>query len=149
MHGLVTFQKYQQISKIKLNMYSVRHKSMFILILLLYYWQLVWARQLSPYSDLQRAGRFGMECRWGRDFPAVQTGSGARPPSGSTPGVKCGWSLLLTTHHLLVPRSWKSRAIPLPTIWATPGLLRDHFTFTLLDKISASKGHHQENIYKI
>ena len=29
---------------------------------------------------------------------------------------------------LLVPRSWKSRAIPLPTLWATPGLYRDHFT---------------------
>jgi len=27
--------------------------------------------------------------------------------------------LLVTTHHLLVPRSWKSRAIPLPTFWAT------------------------------
>ena len=30
--------------------------------------------------------------------------------------------VLLTTHPLLVPRSWKSRAIPLPTLWATPGL---------------------------
>jgi len=29
---------------------------------------------------------------------------------------------LLTTHPLLVPRSWKSRAIPLSTLWATPGL---------------------------
>jgi len=28
---------------------------------------------------------------------------------------------------LLVPRSWKSRATPLPTLWATPGLKRDHF----------------------
>ena len=28
--------------------------------------------------------------------------------------------MLLTTHPLLVPRSWKSRAIPLPTLWATP-----------------------------
>jgi len=37
-------------------------------------------------------------------------------------GVKCGWGMLLTTHPLLVPRSWKSRAIPLPTLWATPGL---------------------------
>jgi vacuolar-type H+-ATPase subunit I/STV1 len=27
--------------------------------------------------------------------------------------------VLLTTHPLLVPRSWKSRAIPLPTHWAT------------------------------
>ena len=38
------------------------------------------------------------------------------------PGVKCGRGVLLTTHPLLVPRSWKSRAIPLPTLWATPGL---------------------------
>ena len=37
-------------------------------------------------------------------------------------GVKCGRGVLLTTHPLLVPRSWKSTAIPLPTLWATPGL---------------------------
>jgi len=30
--------------------------------------------------------------------------------------------VLLTTHPFLVPRSWKSRVIPLPTLWATPGL---------------------------
>jgi len=52
---------------------------------------------------------------------------GAHPPSykmgtGSFLGVKCGWGVLLTTHPLLVPRSWKSRAISLPTLWATPGL---------------------------
>jgi len=41
---------------------------------------------------------------------------------GSFPGVKCSWGVLLTTHPLLVPRSWKSRVIPLPTLWATPGL---------------------------
>jgi len=57
----------------------------------------------------------------------VQTGPGAHPVSckmstGSFPGVKCGRGVLLTTHPLLVPRSWKSRAIPLPTLWATPGL---------------------------
>ena len=62
-----------------------------------------------------------------RDFPPVQTGPGAHPAScrmgtGSFPGVKCGRGVLLTTHPLLVPRSWKSRAIPLPTLWATPGL---------------------------
>jgi len=39
-----------------------------------------------------------------------------------SPGVKCGRGVLLTTHPLLVPRSWKCRAIPLPTLWATPGL---------------------------
>ena len=49
--------------------------------------------------------------------------------TGSFPCVKCGRGVLLTTHPLLVPRSWKSRAIPLPTLWATLGLQRDHFTF--------------------
>ena len=42
--------------------------------------------------------------------------------TGSFPGVKCGRGVLLTTHPLLVPRSWKSRTITLPTIWATLGL---------------------------
>ena len=69
----------------------------------------------------------GIESRWGRDFPAVQTGPGAHPAFctmgiGSFPGVKCGRGVLLTTHSLLLPRSWKSRAIPLPILWATPGL---------------------------
>ena len=49
---------------------------------------------------------------------------------GLSPVVKCGRGVLLTTHPLLVPRSWKSRAILLPNLWATPGLQRDHFTFT-------------------
>ena len=74
-----------------------------------------------------RAGQSGVESRWGRDFPPVQTGPGAHPPSfkmgtGTFPGVKCGQGVLLTTHPLLVPRSWKSTAIPVPTLWATPGL---------------------------
>ena len=37
------------------------------------------------------------------------------------PGVKYSRGVLLTTHPLLVPRSWKSRTIPLPTLWATTG----------------------------
>jgi len=49
-------------------------------------------------------------------------------------GVKCGRGVLLTTHPLLVPRSWKSSAIPLPTLWATPGLWLEHFTFTQNNK---------------
>ena len=62
----------------------------------------------------------------GRDFPPVQTGPEAHPASctmgtGSFPGVKYGRGVLLTTHHLLVPWSRKSRAIPLPTLWATTG----------------------------
>ena len=79
-------------------------------------------RQLSRYSDWLRAGRSGIESRWGRDFPPVQTGPGAHPASCK----------MLNTHPLLVPRSWKSTAIPLPILWATPGLQRDHFTFILL-----------------
>jgi len=63
----------------------------------------------------------------GRHFLPVQTCPGAHPSSckmgtGSFPGVKCGRGVLLTNHPLPVPRSWKSRAIPLPIIWATPGL---------------------------
>jgi len=38
--------------------------------------------------------------------------------------------VLLTTHPLLVLWSWKVRAIPLPTLWATPGLQPDHFTLS-------------------
>ena len=54
----------------------------------------------------------GIESRWGRDFPPFQTGPVAHPSSckmgtGSFPGVKCGWGVLLTTHPLLVLRSWK------------------------------------------
>ena len=65
--------------------------------------------------------RSGIESRWGRDFPPVQTGPGAHPASctmgtGSFPGVKCGRGVLLTTHPILVPRSRKSRAILLPTL---------------------------------
>ena len=83
-----------------------------------------------------RAGRSGIESRWGRDFPPVQTGPVAHPTSckmgtGSLLGVKSGRGVLLTTHPLLVPRSCKSRVITLPTLWATPGLKRGIFTFNL------------------
>jgi len=52
--------------------------------------------------------------------------------TGSFQGIKCGRGVLLTTYPLLVPRSWRSRAIPLPNLWATPALEWDHFTFTFL-----------------
>jgi len=50
-----------------------------------------------------RAGRSGIESRWGRDFSPFQTGPGAHLASctmgtGSFPGVKCGRDVLLTTH---------------------------------------------------
>ena len=68
-----------------------------------------------------RAGRSGIESRWERDFPPVQIGPGTHPASckigtGPFPGVKSDRGVLLTTHPLLVPWSWKSRAIPLPTL---------------------------------
>jgi hypothetical protein len=49
--------------------------------------------------------------------------------TGSFPGVKYGRGVLLTTHPLLVPRSWRSRPIPLPNLWATTGHVTGHCTF--------------------
>ena len=59
-------------------------------------------------------------------LPPFQTGPGAHPASctmgtGSFPEVKYGRGVTLTTYPLLVPWSRKSRAIPLPTLWATTG----------------------------
>jgi hypothetical protein len=71
----------------------------------------------------------GIESRWGQYFPSLQTGPGAHPAfctmgTGYFPGVKCGRGVLLTTHPLLVPRSWKSKAIRTSTpLWATTGPL--------------------------
>jgi hypothetical protein len=68
----------------------------------------------------------GIESRWRRDFPRLSI----RPWSPLSllyngyrvfPGVNCGRGVLLTTHPLRVPRSWKNKAIPLPTIWACNG----------------------------
>jgi hypothetical protein len=50
----------------------------------------------------------------------VQTSPGVHPApcsmgTRSFPGVNCGRGVTLTTHPLLVPRSWKTRAITLLT----------------------------------
>ena len=61
----------------------------------------------------------GIESRWGVRFSApVQNGPEAHPTSctmgtGSFPGVKNGRGVTLTPHPLLLPWSWKRRAIPL------------------------------------
>jgi len=65
----------------------------------------------------------GIESRWGRDFPPIQTGPTAHPASctmgtGSFPGVKSGQGVALTPHPLPVPWSRKSRAILLLPLWA-------------------------------
>ena len=60
----------------------------------------------------------------GATFSApVLTDPGAHPASctmgtGSFPGVKSSWGDTLTPHPLLVPWSWKGRAIPLLPLWA-------------------------------
>jgi hypothetical protein len=74
-------------------------------------------------------------------LPVFQTGFGSHPASctmgtGSFPGVKCGRAVPLTTHPFLAPRSWKSRAIPLPPSGPQPGyftglLYLYLYTFTL------------------
>ena len=87
----------------------------------------------------------GIESRWGRYFSApVQTGPGAHPASctmgiGSFPGVKSGRGVMLTPHTLLVPWSWKSRAIPLLPLWAVRPVqslsvyTRVYFTLTYIN----------------
>jgi len=65
----------------------------------------------------------GIESRWGARFSApVQTSPRAQPASctigtGSFPWVKSGRGVTLTPHSLLVPWSWKSRAISDSWIW--------------------------------
>jgi hypothetical protein len=85
-----------------------------------------------------RAGRFGDRIPVGRDFSPVQIGPGAHPASctmgtESFPGVKCGRGVLLTTHPLLTPRSWKVRAIPLTPFWATTGPVTGILYLTYID----------------
>jgi hypothetical protein len=83
----------------------------------------------------------GIESRWGRDFshlsrPALGP---TQPPvqwvPGSFPWVKSGRSMTLTPRPLLVPWSWKGRAIPILSLWAVrpvqslSACKRAHFTF--------------------
>jgi len=90
------------------------------------------------FKDLRPGSSVGIATDYGLDGPESNPGGDqifrpsrsalwlTQPPviwvPGLSRGVKCGRGVLLTTHPLLVPRSWKSRAIPLPTLWATPGL---------------------------
>ena len=96
-------------------------------------------RSFSTYSITSRPGSsVSIATDYGLDGPGSNPGGDeilclSRPALGPTqPPVKwvrgisreykCSQGVLLTTHPLLVPRSWKSRVIPLPTLWATPGL---------------------------
>jgi len=58
---------------------------------------------VSLYSEWLRAERSGIESRWGRDFPPVQTGHGAHTASCTKgtrtfPRVKSGRGVTLTPH---------------------------------------------------
>jgi hypothetical protein len=83
----------------------------------------------GPGSVVSIATGYGLggpkiESRWEARFSAtVQTGPEAHPSSctigtGSFPGVKSGQGVTLTPQPLLVPWSWKSRAITLLPLWA-------------------------------
>jgi hypothetical protein len=71
-----------------------------------------------------RAGRSGDRIPVGARFSApVQTGPGVHLTSctmgtGSFPGVESSRSVTLIPHPLLVPWSWKGRALPLLPLWA-------------------------------
>jgi hypothetical protein len=63
----------------------------------------------------------GIESRWRRHFPPVQTDPGTHPASctmgtGSFPGVKCGRGVTLTPHPLLIPldHNWACNGVTLP-----------------------------------
>jgi hypothetical protein len=66
----------------------------------------------------------GIESRCGRDFPHLSRPAlgPTQPPvqwvPGLSTGVKSGRGVTLTPHPILVPLSWKSRAIPLLLLWA-------------------------------
>jgi hypothetical protein len=102
-----------------------------VLCTLLFHFVQVSLMYSGPGSSVGVAIDYGLdgpeiEFRWGRDVSApVQTGPGAHPAcctmgTGSFPGVKYGWGMLLTTHPLLVPRSWKSRDIGRVEIYLDP-----------------------------
>jgi len=105
---LLDFPKLQRVK------FSFSHNISAILILILFFHLCGPGSSVGIANDYELDG-MGIETRWGRDFPPIQTGPRAHPASctmgtGSFQGVKCGRGVLLTTHPLLAPRSWKSRA---------------------------------------
>ena len=90
---------------------------------------------LHKYSKIKRSG---FRIPLGRDFPSVHTDPGDHPAS-CTMGT--GRGVTLTPQTLLVPRSWKSRAIPLPTLWATTGPVTGTLYITFYSKFKITVQH--------
>jgi hypothetical protein len=90
-------------------------------MLQLYYWaDLFYCHNMCTNIQYRSGDRIPVKAKFSAP---VQTGPGAHPASrkmgtGSFPGVKSGRGVTLTPHHLLVPWSWKGRAIPLLLLWA-------------------------------
>jgi len=120
---------------IRMCTYMYVHVGLYVYV---YEWFLGYLRttisfKCGPGSSVGIATDYGLDgpgilSQWERDFSPVQTGPGAHPASrtmgtGSFSGVKCGWGVLLTTHPLLAPRSWKSRELCLyPPSGPQPGM---------------------------
>ena len=119
--------------------------------LLFYCWKYSFCLPLvsscGPGSSVGIATGYGLdgpriESRWGRDFPHLSRPAlgPTHPPvqwvPGLSRGVKSIRGVTLSPHILPVPRSWKSRAIPLLRLWAIrhvqslSACTRVHFTFT-------------------
>ena len=75
----------------------------------------VWAGLRSPYSDWLRIGWSGDRNQLGARFSAHP--ASCKMGTGSFMGVKSGQGVTLTPHPLLLPWSWKGRAIPLLLLW--------------------------------
>jgi hypothetical protein len=97
--------------------------------------------QGSRESSVGIATRYGLESprigtRWGeifRTYPDRLRGPPSLLYNGYRvfPGGKCGRSVMLTTHSLLVPRLRKCWVIPPLTLWVLLGLLRGSLYLTL------------------
>ena len=100
----------------------------------------------GPGSSVGISTGYGLDCpgiesRWRPDFPHMSRPAlgPTQPPvqwvPGLSPEVNSGRGVTLTPHPLLVPWSWKSRAIPLLPLWAVrpveslSACTKVHFTF--------------------
>jgi len=94
--------KKTQKQEINDNMPCHNNKTVIIIIIIIIIIMCGLGSSVSIATDYSLHS-LGIESRWGRDFPPVQTGPGAHPASckmgtGPFPGVKCGRGMLLTAH---------------------------------------------------